>query len=76
MAQPFRGPLTNQYQIDVQWNQLDGANLKGSTITSYYLQWDLGTNGTSWTDLVGYNSQYLQHEYLVQFSFIVPGRAY
>lgn len=29
----------------------------GSTILSYDLQWDAGTNGTTWTDLVGYSTE-------------------
>jgi hypothetical protein len=33
------------------------ADIGGSTILSYHLQWDAGTSGASWYDLVGFSTE-------------------
>ena len=47
----------------------------GASITSYNLQYDQGTDGATWTDLVGSPSNYLLNEFTVTES-IVAGVTY
>lgn len=47
----------------------------GSAITSYNAQWDAGTNGAVWSNLVGYSSNYLDFGYIVSHS-VVAGQTY
>lgn len=54
-----RGPLTSEIKIQVIWQPLTGNSTGGASISSYYLQWDLGTNGINWYDIVGYTDPYL-----------------
>jgi Fibronectin type III domain len=55
MTTPFRNPLTTPVvtQIDVEWNALSDPANGGSAITSYFLEWDAGTTGTTWSEVVG-----------------------
>ena len=76
MGTPSRGILTDQNHIHIVWDSLVDDELKGSQISSYYLQWDKGTNGVSWYDLVGLADPYLQLEYIAYFGDIVPGSNY
>ena len=76
MGLPRRGPQTDQFKIEILWDELTKDDLRGSYITSYYLQWDNGTNGVTWSDLQGYNTQYLQLDYITTFSTIIPGQDY
>jgi hypothetical protein len=56
MGSPVRGLATTDSQIEVDWLPLVSTSATGNAaILSYNLQWDLGTSGTSWTDLVGYS---------------------
>jgi hypothetical protein len=38
-------------QIKVDWQSLAPMSTGGSSITSYNLQWDAGTNSVTWSDL-------------------------
>ena len=54
MAAPTRGAATTTSALDVQWTAITTSPQDGgSTILSYNLQWDSGTNGATWTDLIG-----------------------
>lgn len=50
--------------------------MRGSEISSYYLQWDKGTNGATWFDLVGLTDVYLDLEYTATYGDIIPGGDY
>lgn len=45
MGAARRNENTDQYNIVVEWDSLTGDDLRGSPITSYYMQWDKGTSG-------------------------------
>jgi hypothetical protein len=52
---PVRGPLTNTTAIDIRWTEMLNANQNGgANITSYEVDWDAGTAGQVWTELIGY----------------------
>jgi hypothetical protein len=53
MTAPTSGLNTNEQQIEVDWTALTGSATGGATITSYNLQYDSGSNGVSWSDVVG-----------------------
>lgn len=53
MNAPTRGASTTEGQIELFWNSLTGDNTGGIQIDSYNLQWDAGSNGATWYDLVG-----------------------
>lgn len=53
MGTPFDGTTIDETNIDVTWSALASPANGGSTITSYHLQYDDGTSGVTWTDLVG-----------------------
>lgn len=46
---------TNQAQISVSWDPTSSLTFSngGSAITAYNLQWDNGSGGSSWVDLLG-----------------------
>lgn len=54
MTAPLRdSTLTSTSQITVTWSALSLANSGYAAVLSYHLQWDAGTSGSSWVDLVG-----------------------
>jgi len=54
MSTPANGASTSESQIEVTWSALSTAPSNGgSAVTSYNLQWDSGTSGVTWTDVVG-----------------------
>lgn len=53
MATPTRGAATSSTIVQVDWVALTASLNGDSTITSYHLQWDAGTSGSTWTNLVG-----------------------
>ena len=53
MSSPIRDALTTVSQIVVDWTPLSSPSNGNSPITSYLLEWDDGTSGASWYDLVG-----------------------
>lgn len=52
-SSPIRDSTTSSTQLVVNWAQISSPQNGGSAITSYNLQFDQGTAGTSWTDLIG-----------------------
>ena len=49
------GSLTNESQIELEWDALtEHAEIGGSEVTSYNLQWDAGQYGLEWHHLIGY----------------------
>lgn len=73
LLRPTRGIQTSQYQIHLEWQALEGDEIRGAYVTSYYLQWDYGTNEAQWYDLVGFDTQYLLEEYTTTQNDIAPG---
>lgn len=76
MGVPTRGTSTDTTRLHVEWAGLEGDDLRGSHVTSYWLQWDSGSNGLSWYDLVGHDSAYLNFEYITTSTGIIPGKDY
>src|SRR5437762_1734809 len=58
MSAPVSGSSTSESQIEVTWSALTTPSNGGSTITSYNLQWDSGSAGVTWTDVVGISPAY------------------
>ena len=64
VSTPIRGIETRATKIQTNWTALTTAAETGSsTILSYHLQWDQGTN--TWVDLVGHPSNSLLTSYTV-----------
>lgn len=58
------------------WSEIEVSAASGdSEITSYNLQWDVGTSGTEWHDLVGNPVQSLEREFTIS-SMVSPGDFY
>jgi len=54
MSAPTRGADTLSNRIHVEWAALSTSPANGgSSVLSYNLQWDSGTNGATWTNLIG-----------------------
>jgi hypothetical protein len=58
MSAPTLGTATSESQIEIDWASLTAPSNGGSTIQSYNLQWDSGTSGVTWTDVVGLSPAY------------------
>ena len=71
-----RGEFTDHYHIHIVWDALVDDQMRGSQITSYYVQWDKGTNAQEWYDLIGLTDAYLQLDYTLQFGDIASGVDY
>mmetsp|Transcript_33983 Transcript_33983/g.25072 ORF Transcript_33983/g.25072 Transcript_33983/m.25072 type:complete len:122 (-) Transcript_33983:157-522(-) len=63
---------TDESQIEVHWSAPSNG---GSAITSYNLQWDAGTNGASWSNLLGGTVSSLATSYTV-VTGVTPGGSY
>ena len=63
MLPPTRNPETSTVQIVVDW--LPPVNDGYSDIVSYNLQWDSGTEGETWTNLIGFNTEEISFTYTV-----------
>jgi hypothetical protein len=75
MLPPTRGSSTSESQIEVDWLALTGIYTGGSPITSYDLQYDSGTAGVTWTDVVGLSPAYTSTSIILTTS-ITAGTAY
>lgn len=74
MNTPTRGTSTTISQIQVNWVALTAnADKGGSTILSYHLQWDQGTN--TYVDLIGFSTESTAITYTVT-SGITGGQTY
>lgn len=56
---PLRNALTGMASITVDYHPLIGTAKGGAPILSYELQWDSGSAGSAWAELVGYTSDSL-----------------
>ena len=63
MVPPTRNSETNILQIVVDWDP--PVNDGYSEIVSYNLQWDSGTDGTTWSNLIGFNTDSLAQTFTV-----------
>lgn len=76
MSPVTRGSQTSESQIEVFWSALTGTSTGGSSIDTYNLQWDAGSNGASWNDIHGQTgSESLALTY-IQTSGITAGETY
>jgi hypothetical protein len=76
MSAPTSGSSTTDTQIEVTWSAVSSAPANGgSAITSYHLQWDAGTSGVTWTDVIGLSPSYTGTSYIVSTS-VTAGSSY
>ena len=76
MSAVSRGSTTSETEIEVLWSALTtSTETGGATVTSYHLQWDSGTNGGTWSDLIGLTSNYLLTTFTVTSS-LTAGTTY
>jgi hypothetical protein len=76
MAAPTRGGTTAELQITTEWVALTDFNdAGGAPITSYRLEWDAGTAGVTWSDVVGHTASYLGTDYTITTG-VVAGVSY
>lgn len=76
MTAPTRdNTLTTTSRLNVDWVVLSTAGTGYSSILSYNLQWDKGTNGGVWTDLTGISSDYTSLSFAIT-SEVVAGTTY
>jgi hypothetical protein len=68
MNAPIRLTTSTLSQIDVYWDTLNSTGTPNnglSAITSYFLEWDAGTNGVTWSEIVGNSPSSLVNVYSV-----------
>ena len=58
MSEPLRDDFTNTNQIVVDWNAISAPQNGDSSIISYSLEFDAGTQGGVWTAVIGYISPF------------------
>jgi len=76
MTAPARGSATGPTQIDVNWSALTiAADYGGSSVLSYHLQYDNGTNAVTWRDVIGLAPDSLATSVIVS-SNVVSGTQY
>jgi len=76
MSSLARGSETSTVQIEVDWTALTlDSETGGSDITTYWLQYDKGTNEVTWYTLAGETTDYDQTSFIVD-SLIVGGTVY
>jgi hypothetical protein len=76
MAAPVRDDAsTTTAQIKVDWAALTAPATGMLSILSYNLQWDAGTSGASWTELIGESADSTATTFTVS-SGVVPGQTY
>lgn len=78
MSTPTRVTTTSTSKIVVEWSSLSSPNNGGSDITSYFLEWDAGTNGVTYTEIVGYSpvSNATSYEVTGNSTGLVSGASY
>jgi hypothetical protein len=66
MAAPTRdSAVTTPAQIKADWTALVAPQDGHSAVLSYNLEWDAGSNGASWSELVGATTNYLSLDHPV-----------
>jgi len=68
MAAPTRNAATTTGKLVVDWVPLVSPDTGYSDITSYNLQWDKGTDGATWVNLIGFNTASLAETYTIAAS--------
>ena len=63
MNTPVRGENTLDSQMHIKWAGLINDETGGSVVLSYHLQWDRGSNGVVWYDLIGHDTIYDSEQY-------------
>ncbi len=59
MGAPVRLSTTTVQSLFVEWTPLNVPENGYSTVLSYNLQWDMGSGGTTWYNLIGFDTQNL-----------------
>ena len=68
--------LTSTLKLVFSWDALVTEEETGGTsIVSYNVQWDAGTNGQFWSNIVGYSSNFIETEYTATTA-IMAGHSY
>jgi hypothetical protein len=75
MLAPTRNTQTTVQKLVVDWIALEIPENGYSTILSYNLVWDAGSNGQHWTNLIGYETDTLVKRYQVATG-LEPGNWY
>jgi hypothetical protein len=76
MGAPQRLAATSETQLHIGWAELTAAaETGGAPVSSYGLEWDAGSGGTTWAELAGLTAPYPDAEYVVT-SGVTPGGAY
>jgi hypothetical protein len=65
MATPTRDATTTIQKLVVDWIALAAPENGYSTVLSYNLVWDAGTNGVTWTSLIGFETDSLVKRFQV-----------
>lgn len=59
MSPPTRNSQTTTGKLVVDWLSLDVSDSGYATVNSFNLEWDAGTAGETWTELVGFTTDTL-----------------
>jgi len=76
MGKPLRLDTSSVSQFELSWSAPTVTG--GSSILSYFLEWDAGTNGATWSGIVGYSPLSALTTYSVTggSSGLTPGALY
>lgn len=55
MTSPVRESTSTASKFDLSWTALTDPSNGGSDIISYFLEWDSGSSGATWTEIVGFS---------------------
>ena len=71
MQPPQRGASTSTTQIEVFWDTIGSPEDGDSAVTSYSLEWDVGSEGQTWVRELGYLSNSLATTYTVTDNVLI-----
>lgn len=76
MTAPIRDAGTSSSKIVVDWTAITvSADTGDSAILSYNLEWDAGSVGSTWVDLIGYSTNSIATSFTIN-SGIIAGNPY
>lgn len=75
MEPPQRGDDTSTTMIQVHWDTISSPQDGDSDVTSYSLEWDVGSDGETWATEIGYLSNSLLTTYSLTDNIII-GQSY